>query len=451
MEAPPTLLQRGAAVLCIIALCSVAQAEWLWTMNEALTNDNDLAAVTLDATTGDSIAAGMAFESVPGAAAQGGGDLRVTRRASADGARVWNVLRGTTTYEYAAGVASDGLGGVYAAGGALSGFDGQSAPGSGDVVVVKLAGADGAHQWTRIFGSPQQDAATGVAADTNGNVYICGQTYGAFDGQTARGGSDGFLTRRTTAGTQVWTRIQGSTSDEWYQAVALRGTSVVVCGSVIQLSDNQVVDDSFDLIVQAFDTNGTLRWARQSGSADDDVARGIAADAAGNVYVAGYTFGDLDGNTNAGGADAFVAKWNASGVRQWTRLIGTPAMDVGTAVSIADNGTVYLAGYSYDAILTTTNAGGADAFVVRLDAGGAITAAWQAGGADDDFCAGLAANAPDSVVALAGCTVPADAAGEVAGNALLMTYAIPEPCLCWAALGLAIARRQLFISTRRKL
>ena len=42
----------------------------------------------------------------------------------------------------------------------------------------------------------------------------------------------------------------------------------------------------------------------------------VATDASGNVYVAGYTSGGLDGNTLTGTRDFFVTKYNSSGVKQ---------------------------------------------------------------------------------------------------------------------------------------
>jgi hypothetical protein len=41
----------------------------------------------------------------------------------------------------------------------------------------------------------------------------------------------------------------------------------------------------------------------------------------GAIYVAGYTEGNLDGQTNIS-ADAFITKYNADGTKVWTRLLG---------------------------------------------------------------------------------------------------------------------------------
>ena len=45
-------------------------------------------------------------------------------------------------------------------------------------------------------------------------------------------------------------------------------------------------------------------------------------DDVGNAWVAGFTYGSLDGHTNAGSADIFLMKFDAQGVHLWTRQRG---------------------------------------------------------------------------------------------------------------------------------
>ena len=47
-----------------------------------------------------------------------------------------------------------------------------------------------------------------------------------------------------------------------------------------------------------------------------DTAEGVAVDSQNNVFASGFTNGGLDGNTNAGGYDAFVVKVETSGRRR---------------------------------------------------------------------------------------------------------------------------------------
>jgi hypothetical protein len=47
-----------------------------------------------------------------------------------------------------------------------------------------------------------------------------------------------------------------------------------------------------------------------------DTAEGVVVDSQNNVFASGFTNGGLDGNTNAGGYDAFVVKVETSGRRR---------------------------------------------------------------------------------------------------------------------------------------
>ena len=62
--------------------------------------------------------------------------------------------------------------------------------------------------------------------------------------------------------------------------------------------------------------NGKKQWTKQLGTSSTDLANGVATDSSGNVYVAGGTYGGLDGNTNTGASDLFVVKYNSSGTKQ---------------------------------------------------------------------------------------------------------------------------------------
>ena len=73
----------------------------------------------------------------------------------------------------------------------------------------------------------------------------------------------------------------------------------------------------------------------------------VATDANGNVYLAGYTQGGLDGNTLTGTTDFFFTKYNSSGDKQYTRQLGVAEQDTaGESVATDANGNVYVAGWT---------------------------------------------------------------------------------------------------------
>jgi hypothetical protein len=103
-----------------------------------------------------------------------------------------------------------------------------------------------------------------------------------------------------------------------------------------------------------FDGDGHRLWGRQPGTSADDVARGVATDTDGNVYVVGQTGG------------AWVIKYDGDGHRLWSRQPGT-GIALGVATDTDDN--VYVVGNTYGA-LGGPNKGSLDAWVIKFDGDG---------------------------------------------------------------------------------
>jgi hypothetical protein len=133
--------------------------------------------------------------------------------------------------------------------------------------------------------------------------------------------------------------------------------------------------------------NPTLQWARQVGTGVDDKIFGAAADALGNAYVAGYTFGVL-GASSGGRQDAFLRKFDAQGNVLWTRQIGNLVDDAGDGVTVDPFGNVYITGYRFPSQQL-----GYEAFVAKYDAAGNNLWARQRGTSIWDFSVDVAADA----------------------------------------------------------
>ena len=51
------------------------------------------------------------------------------------------------------------------------------------------------------------------------------------------------------------------------------------------------------------------------GTGNDDDAGGIAIHSSGDIYLTGFTGGELDGNSTLGNKDVFLIKYNPSGTK----------------------------------------------------------------------------------------------------------------------------------------
>jgi len=175
-------------------------------------------------------------------------------------------------------------------------------------------------QWIRQFGTALNDNGFGVAADASG-IFVVGETNGALPGQTSAGAYDAFLRKYDASGTEVWTREFGSSSDDLTLGVAVDSSGVYVVGNTNGALPGQTNAGGLDAFLRKYDASGTEVWTRQFGTTGFDSAEAVALDASG-AYVVGLTSGALPGQTNAGGNDAFVRKYDGLGNELWTRESG---------------------------------------------------------------------------------------------------------------------------------
>ena len=277
---------------------------------------------------------------------------------------------GTASDDNANGVATDTSGNIYVAGSTGGGLDGNTSAGKSDLFVVKY-NSSGTKQWTKQLGTSSGDSASGVATDTSGNIYVAGSTGGGLDGNTSAGKSDLFVVKYNSSGTKQWTKQLGTSSGDSASGVATDTSgNIYVAGSTGGGLDGNSSAGNFDLFVVKYNSSGTKQWTKQLGTPDADSATGVATDSLGNVYVAGTTHGELDGNSNAGSSDIFVVKYNSSGTKQWTRQLGTSSDDYATGVATDASGNIYVTGSTSGGLDGNSNAGEWDLFVVKYDSDG---------------------------------------------------------------------------------
>jgi hypothetical protein len=107
-----------------------------------------------------------------------------------------------------------------------------------------------------------------------------------------------------------------------------------------------------DAFLIDYDSAGAYRWDHVMGVTrvieGVDLIRGIATDAAGNVYAVGSISDDYDfgGGLRSVGAerDIFIVSYDSTGAYRWDRVYGADERDTALDVAVASNGDVCLAG-----------------------------------------------------------------------------------------------------------
>jgi uncharacterized delta-60 repeat protein len=225
--------------------------------------------------------------------------------------------------------------------------------GSADYLTIKYD-TNGNQIWIAQYNGPANsyDNAAGITLDNSGNIYVTGTSVGL-------GSSDDYATiKYDPDGNQLWVaRYNGPANDsDMAKAIAVDNWgNVYVTGSS---------NDTYglpDFATVKYDTNGSQLWAQQyNGPGNDyDQPQAIAIDNAGNVLVTGNSYGDGPGN------DYATVKYAPDGDQLWVARYNGPGNneDMPHSLAIDNSGSVYVTGESY----SSTNS---DYATVKYDADG---------------------------------------------------------------------------------
>jgi hypothetical protein len=271
--------------------------------------------------------------------------------------------------------------------------------------------------YSTYIGGSDWDYGYAIAVDGSGYAYVTGYTRspnydvtpGAF--QATNGGyGDVFVTKLNATGTAlVYSTYIGGSSNEVGYAIAVDGSSYAYVTGRTNSTDYDVTPGAFqttneggrEVFVTKLNAAGTaLVYSTYIGGSGDDHGYAIAVDGSGNAYVTGWTASpnyDVTSGafqtTNEGGADVFVTKLNATGTALvYSTYIGGSSGEVGYAIAVDGSGNAYVTGWTaspnYDVTpgaFQTTNGGGDDVFVTKLNAAGtALVYSTYIGGSGDD-------------------------------------------------------------------
>ena len=365
MVTTPTLCRHLIAALALAASTLTpahAQLSVQWITQYGSSDIDDAFAITVDAA-GQSWVAGGTY-GVMGAASAGSRDLFLSRL-STSGSVDFTRQHGGTALDAGFGVALVGSGTVFAGGYASSSsVDGVATLGGNDALSIRY-GTTGSWQQTTRIGSTSDDVIYGMDGNAT-NLLTGGTAGGSFDGNTHAGNvgePDAFISLRNSSGALVWTRFVSTSAFDIGLDVAFDSTGN---GYLAGYTSGTLPGNSSGgrLLLARYDTAGNRTLLKQLGPGGSEEARGVAADASGNIYLTGFMQGNL------GGKDAFVMKLDSLGAVLWTQFLGGSFDDQSEAIALDGAGHIWVAGSSSSTFGGHINSGGRDAFVAEYDAAG---------------------------------------------------------------------------------
>ena len=298
-----------------------------------------------------------------------------------------------------------------------------------DDFVVKF-NSSGARQWATYYGGSGDDFGGTIALDGSGNIYLAGTTKSSAGIATAGsfrdtyiGGYDAFLVKFSSAGVRKWATYYGGTGDDFAWGVATdRSGNVCISGqtkSDTGIASGTAFQDTmgssgvaYDAFLAKFDSNGTRLWGTYYGGELGDFSNALAIDDSNNIYLTGLTE-SMTGigspgsyqDTNVGGLhDAFIAKFNSDGTRQWATYFGGTGDDNVNGVCVDATGNVYITGNtaSMSGIATPgayhdMPGGVYDGYLAKFARDGSLLWATYFGGEDNDYAYGVATDTSGNV------------------------------------------------------
>jgi len=241
--------------------------------------------------------------------------------------------------------------------------------------------------------------------------------------------------KKESPASQVWLRQLGTGQDDSLYAITGAGTAVYAAGSTSgQLPDFTGTTQAPDGYLVKLDASGQVAWQRQFGTAGSEEWRGVAADAAGNAYVVGYTSGVFAGQMRSGGdTDAVIARVRADGTLDWLRQLGTSGADYLLAVVVDSDGSAYAAGWTAGAFPAQTLNGASDGFAVKYRSDGTQEWLTQLGCAKEDSLASIARDQSGALY-VTGWAADAVAAGQqpLGGRDAALYKLQPSGGVLWA-------------------
>src|SRR5690606_22518582 len=252
--------------------------------------------------------------------------------------------------------------------------------------IIKFSGS-GSRIWGTYYGGNGGESITSIAVDQNDNLYVGGHastTQGtiiasAGSHQSSFGGyQDGFLAKFNSSGVRLWSTYYGGPDYEYGWGccidplgnVYLAGTQVnywsPYSGTLIatQGTHQSAIGGGFsDAFLVKFDSLGIRQWATYNGGSGLDEGQSCASDSYGNIYISGITSSTysiasaspFQGNFIGGPYDAYIAKFDNNGSRQWGTYYGDMGLEQGSKCVSDIYNNAYLGGRTLSTANITTS------------------------------------------------------------------------------------------------
>jgi outer membrane protein assembly factor BamB len=240
--------------------------------------------------------------------------------------------------------------------------------GRGDGFVGRFD-SNGEVSWLRTIGGAEWDRGQSVTLSADGSLIVLGHFEGKVDFGVATfqgpAKNNCFVSKLSREDGRVhWGRSLGGSDGEisCMEVASDAAGDLFVTGNfrggvTLGAERFQSVGGYDIFLLKLSGRDGTPLWARRLGGAGEDFVRDVTVTPLGAVLLTGGFSGRIEPQqgaidlgigllTSQGGADAFLAAFSANdGHLQWARAFGGPLSDDAWSMVVAQDGSIYLAGW----------------------------------------------------------------------------------------------------------
>jgi len=301
-------------------------------------------------------------------------------KTDSSGKQLWIKQWGTKHRENVNGVTVGKQGFIYVAGSTNGNLDLNKNAGGYDIFLTKLDTA-GNVKWTFQWGTQWDDCINAIDIDTNGNIFLAGYSTANITNRKnnqSENNAQICLLKINDTGKIIWKKQWGTKAPESATSIKIsKSRNIYICGWTQGELEKKHQIEFDDIFISKLDSNGNVIWTRQWGTDNNDEAYSLCLDADENVYITGR-LGEPRTNVRLRHDDAFICKYDSSGNKIWSKKLGTPNDDVGKNIVCQAN-KIFIYGSTYGKMKNCRKNGYADVFLLTLSPKGKILLSKQWG------------------------------------------------------------------------
>ena len=235
-------------------------------------------------------------------------------------------------------------------------------------------------QWQKALGGSESDLARCVQQTMDGGYVVAGYTV-SYNGDVVgnHGVNDFWVVKLSSTGMIQWKKALGGSNDDWAYSIQQSSDGGYLVTGYTKSTNGDVMSNhgDRDFWLVKLNSLGVIQWQKTLGGSDWDEAWSVRQTTDGGYIVAGRSrSSDGDVTTNHGGFDFWVVKLDDIGIIEWQKSLGGSMDDIAYSVRQTMDGGYIVTGESQSNDGDASGLhGSSDYWVVKLSPAGALE--WQ--------------------------------------------------------------------------